>query len=77
MGQAVGIAFGDLARDNPLVALDDRATFLRLIRESRAPFPASYRTIKALNLGLAPIDPAQVEELEMGKNECALGGLKP
>ncbi len=77
MGPAVGAALADLLRENSLLAMNERAAFLRVIRESRAPFPAAYRTIKALNLGLIPLVPSEVEELEMGKNECALGGPRP
>ncbi len=37
-------------------------------------FPEAYRTIKAINIGLVRVSEAQAEELEVGKNECALGG---
>jgi glyoxylase-like metal-dependent hydrolase (beta-lactamase superfamily II) len=75
MGQAVGIVLGDLLQENPILRMDSREEFVRFILEHRAPFPDGYRKIKALNLGLAPIVLEEVAELEVGKNECALGGL--
>ena len=42
---------------------------------NKTPFPEAYKRIKALNLGLAPIRETEVEILEIGRNECALGPL--
>ena len=36
-------------------------------------FPEAYRTIKAINLGLEVADADLAEELEGGRNQCALG----
>jgi hypothetical protein len=36
-------------------------------------FPAQYRRIKAINVGLATVDDAEADDLEAGRNECALG----
>ncbi len=76
MGRAVGISLGRLLAENPVLGMNDRDDFVRFIFENRAPFPEAYRKIKALNLGLAPIAPEEVEVLETGRNECALGGPK-
>jgi hypothetical protein len=35
-------------------------------------FPEAYRTIKAVNVGLNDVTDEQAEELEVGRNECAL-----
>jgi glyoxylase-like metal-dependent hydrolase (beta-lactamase superfamily II) len=75
MGQAVGIPFGELLATNEYVSMPEEETFLRRILENTAPFPETYKKIKALNLGLAPIVQADVEEMEVGRNECALGGV--
>ncbi|MFC1790975.1 MBL fold metallo-hydrolase [Gemmatimonadota bacterium] len=74
MGRAVGIPFGDLLEENPVLKISERDAFLRFILENKASFPDAYRTIKALNVGLAPIVQDEVEVLEVGRNECALGG---
>lgn len=75
MGQAVGISFGELRAANEYVSMREEETFLRKILENTAPFPETYKKIKALNLGLAPIVQNEVEEMEVGRNECALGGV--
>ena len=75
MGRAVGIPFGTLLRENEILRIQDPEVFLYTILDQKAPFPEAYRKIKAINLGLAPVVGTEVEELEVGRNECALGGL--
>lgn len=74
MGRAVGISFGALRRENEILRIQDSDVFVRHILGRKAPFPEAYRRIKAINLGLAPVEENEIEELEMGRNECALGG---
>jgi glyoxylase-like metal-dependent hydrolase (beta-lactamase superfamily II) len=74
MGQAVGISFGDLLRENEILKIQDPEVFLHRIMSNSAPFPEVYRKIKAINVGLAPVVDSEIEGLEVGKNECALGG---
>jgi glyoxylase-like metal-dependent hydrolase (beta-lactamase superfamily II) len=74
MGRAVGIPFGSLLDENELLKIQDPGVFLHHILSQKAPFPDSYRKIKAMNLGLEPVQEGEVEELEIGRNECALGG---
>jgi glyoxylase-like metal-dependent hydrolase (beta-lactamase superfamily II) len=73
MGRVVGVPFGTLLRENPLLRIQDPEVFLHHILAQKAPFPDGYRKIKAINLGLAPVVESEVEELEIGRNECALG----
>jgi glyoxylase-like metal-dependent hydrolase (beta-lactamase superfamily II)/rhodanese-related sulfurtransferase len=75
LGQAVGSSLGQLLETNPSLHIQDRDEFVRFILQRKAPFPEAYRKIKALNLGLAPIVQTEVSELEVGRNECALGGV--
>ena len=75
MGQAVGSSFGALKKENEFLRIDGKEAFLRSILAKSAPFPEAYRKFKALNLGLAPIVQTEVEEMEVGRNECALGGV--
>lgn len=74
MGRAVGIPFGTLLQENEILKIQDPEVFLWTILERKAPFPEAYKKIKALNVGLAPIVESEVEILEIGRNECALGG---
>jgi glyoxylase-like metal-dependent hydrolase (beta-lactamase superfamily II) len=69
-GHAVGAALGDL-RNEPLW-ITDADHFARWIRGRAGAFPEAYRRIKAINIGLEQVDDAQADELEAGRNECAL-----
>ena len=44
------------------------------VRAGAGAFPEAYRKIKAINVGLLSATEAEAQELEMGKNECALDG---
>jgi glyoxylase-like metal-dependent hydrolase (beta-lactamase superfamily II) len=68
--RTVGAAFGDL-RNEPLW-IDDPARFAHWIRSRAGAFPDSYRRIKAINIGLESVENAVADELEAGRNECAL-----
>lgn len=77
LGRAVGISFGDLLRENEILRIQDPEVFLHHILRGKAPFPDVYRKIKAINLGLEPFLESEVDGLEVGRNECALGGIGP
>lgn len=72
--RTVGVPFGSLLTENEVLRVQDPEVFLHHVLSHKAPFPEAYRRIKAINLGLAPVTEPEVEELEMGRNECALGG---
>jgi glyoxylase-like metal-dependent hydrolase (beta-lactamase superfamily II) len=75
LGSAVGISLEDLLEENELLQIPSEEEFLEVILENKASFPDTYRKIKALNLGLLSFQETEVEELEAGRNECALGGV--
>ena len=70
---SVGADLGSLLGSQPLLALGEEEEFVRSILALRAPIPEAYRKIKALNLGLSPIIRGEVQDLEVGRNECGLG----
>lgn len=70
---AVAGRFGDLLATNEPLGLRDRGEFTRWVAAKTGRVPESYRAIKAVNLGLQAVDAAEAEELEAGKNECAVG----
>ncbi|MDH3495366.1 MAG: MBL fold metallo-hydrolase [Gemmatimonadota bacterium] len=72
--RSVGRPFARLLAENAAFQCRDGAAFARWVERQAGSFPESYRTIKAINVGLHPADSAEVEALEFGKNECALGG---
>lgn len=70
----VAATLGALRRANPGLAFGDPAEFEAWVAARCGSFPAAYRRIKSANLGLERIDDDEAEELESGKNQCALGG---
>jgi glyoxylase-like metal-dependent hydrolase (beta-lactamase superfamily II) len=74
MGRAVGIPFGILREENEILRIQDPESFVHHIVGRTSSFPEAYSKIKAINLGLAPVVETEVDELEVGRNECALGG---
>ena len=72
--RAVGATVGQLLRSNAALQFDERDAFIEWVERQAAPFPDAYRQIKAVNVGLLAVDDRQAEELEVGRNECALGG---
>jgi glyoxylase-like metal-dependent hydrolase (beta-lactamase superfamily II) len=71
--RSVGERFGVLLSTNDALAIGDRDAFMDWVERKSAPAPEAYRTIKAVNVGLRPVSQAEAEELEVGRNECALG----
>lgn len=70
---SVGGKFEALCRDNEPLGIADADSFKAWVMARAGKFPAEYRRIKAINLGLETVDDVEAEELEAGKNECALG----
>ncbi len=72
--RSVGGTFGALQTENEALRFSDRDAFTRWVESQTARSPDVYRTIKAINLGLLSVSEPEAEGLEVGKNECALGG---
>jgi glyoxylase-like metal-dependent hydrolase (beta-lactamase superfamily II) len=72
--RSVGARLEGLLRENPVLRLGEREAFVAWIQGHTVSFPEAYRTIKAVNVGLVTVDDARANELEVGRNECALGG---
>jgi glyoxylase-like metal-dependent hydrolase (beta-lactamase superfamily II) len=71
--QSVGATLGELCSSNGPLGMKDRAQFARWVRSKAGSFPDAYRRIKGINLGFERPDEAQMDELEAGRNQCALG----
>jgi hypothetical protein len=65
---------GAMLQDNRSLQFSDRDEFLHWVESRKAPFPEVYRKIKAVNVGLTVVADSEADELEIGRNECALGG---
>jgi glyoxylase-like metal-dependent hydrolase (beta-lactamase superfamily II) len=71
---SVGMPFGRLLAENRSLGHETLDSFAAWVAGATSSFPDAYRTIKAVNVGLVDVTPIEAEELEMGRNECALGG---
>jgi glyoxylase-like metal-dependent hydrolase (beta-lactamase superfamily II) len=69
--RSIGAPFGELLRTNPALAISDRNAFLAWAGRPSA-FPESYRLIKAVNVGLREVSEREADELDLGRNECAV-----
>jgi glyoxylase-like metal-dependent hydrolase (beta-lactamase superfamily II) len=74
--RTIGASFGELLQRNEALRIADGEAFARWVSSHTAVFPDAYRTIKAVNVGLHRVDDCQAEELEAGRNECALRGAR-
>jgi len=70
--RVVGAPFGEILRTNEPLRIAGEEEFAGWIRARAGKFPESYRRIKAINLGLEQAKAAEADELEAGRNECAL-----
>lgn len=70
--RTIGAPFGRLRRHNAPLTIATAEAFTQWVRSKAGAFPDAYRTIKAVNVGLVDVGDLEAEELEMGKNECAL-----
>lgn len=66
--------FGDLRAQNPPLAIANAEEFAAWVGARTTRFPDEYRLIKQANLGLIEVEPGYADELEAGKNQCALAG---
>lgn len=71
--RAVAARFDVIAATNVAAATQDERVFLQWIADHVTPFPDAYRTIKEANLGLVTLSDSDVEILESGPNQCAIG----
>jgi glyoxylase-like metal-dependent hydrolase (beta-lactamase superfamily II) len=67
----IGRPLGEIRDTNEALKLGE-ADFKAWVKSRAGSFPDAYRTIKAVNVGLMQIDEMQADELEVGKNECAI-----
>jgi hypothetical protein len=63
---------GELKRTNADLRTYTESEFRNHILSSLPQFPPQYVDIKRVNLGLLAADADRIEELELGKNVCAL-----
>ena len=69
--RSIGKSLGEVRSENDALQLDE-AGFTAWVKGKSGSFPEAYRSIKAVNVGIMQVDPIQADELEVGKNECAV-----
>jgi glyoxylase-like metal-dependent hydrolase (beta-lactamase superfamily II) len=72
--RSVGASLGEMLASNAALQIPDRASFVAWVERHTVSSPDAYSKIKAVNVGLLAADDRQAEELEVGRNECAVGG---
>lgn len=70
---SVGRPLENLLSSNATLSVESEEQFFASVRRGISDPPEAYALIKAINVGLREVTPAEAEELEAGKNECALG----
>lgn len=71
--RSVGHAWGSLEPVNEPLRIRSESEFVAWVMKKVGSSPDAYRKIKAVNLGLLQVWEMEAQELETGKNECALG----
>jgi glyoxylase-like metal-dependent hydrolase (beta-lactamase superfamily II) len=71
--KSVGRPWGSLEPANEPLRLRSEPEFVSWVMKKVGASPEAYRKIKAVNLGLLQVWEMEAQELETGKNECALG----
>lgn len=74
VGRGIGDRLGHMRSANDTLAITDERAFHALVLARQASSPEQYRTIKAVNVGLLEVDEIGAATLDVGRNECALGG---
>ena len=72
--RSVGAPLSRLLGANPALQHTTAGSFAAWVASHVRTFPEAYRTIKAVNVGLVDLTDEEAQELEIGRNECALGG---
>jgi glyoxylase-like metal-dependent hydrolase (beta-lactamase superfamily II) len=71
--RSVGRSFAAIQKQNQPLQFPDEASFSAWVLAKVGGSPESYKRIKAVNLGLIDVWDEEAQELDCGRNECALG----
>ncbi|MFN8176393.1 MAG: MBL fold metallo-hydrolase [bacterium] len=69
---SVGRTFGEIAVTNEALGLRSEEEFLAWALRRSGAFPDAYRRIKAINIGLEDPSDEEMDDLEVGRNQCAV-----
>jgi glyoxylase-like metal-dependent hydrolase (beta-lactamase superfamily II)/rhodanese-related sulfurtransferase len=71
--KSVGGTFGAIQKKNQPLAMTSAEDFATWVKSKETTFPEAYKRIKAVNIGLVEVNEEEAQQLEIGKNECAVG----
>ena len=71
--RTVGASFTEIQARNEPLKFTDEGAFSAWVNRKVGASPESYKRIKAVNLGLVEVWDMEAQELDCGRNECALG----
>jgi glyoxylase-like metal-dependent hydrolase (beta-lactamase superfamily II) len=71
--RAIAARFDVISATNAAAAIQDERQFLQWVKDHTTSFPDAYRTIKEANLGLVSLTEPDIDVLESGPNQCAVG----
>ncbi len=71
--RAIAARFDVISATNVAAAIQDERQFLQWVKDHITTFPEAYRTIKEANLGLVNLTEPDIDVLESGPNQCAVG----
>jgi glyoxylase-like metal-dependent hydrolase (beta-lactamase superfamily II) len=71
--RSVGRTFEELRYSNFSLELGNQKSFTEWVLSKTGSFPDAYRRIKGINVGLETPGETELDELEAGRNQCALG----
>jgi len=71
--RAIAARFDVISATNAAAAIQDQRQFLQWVKDHTTNFPDAYRTIKEANLGLVSLTEPDIDVLESGPNQCAVG----
>jgi glyoxylase-like metal-dependent hydrolase (beta-lactamase superfamily II) len=72
--RTVAETFGHLRKRNEALSFSDRTAFASWVEGRTTSFPEVYKKIKAINVALVSVGGEEARALDIGRNECALGG---
>ncbi len=71
--RSIGAPFEAICQSTAPLRIQTEEEFTGWVKSHVSSFPEAYRKIKVINVGLLDVTPEEAEELEVGKNECAVG----
>ena len=63
---------GNIRKRNPIFEITDEAAFVEFVKDNMRESPSVYAEIKRINTGLMVVSHEEGDDMDLGKNECAM-----